>query len=388
MTHAKVRQFDASRWFFPLAAGYGALAPLASVLSLTGKLSFLNGLSTPLGHAHEMLFGFAMAIVAGFLQRRVAGPHLMAMVIAWSAARILYLGTGSNWLSWGADALFVVVTVGPLLKRFLAAARKWRNQATSLALAGLGLLLIAWPLFAWHGNQLRRLAAAREGVLLIALLLTFMGGRILAALVAGPLQRKKGTLVDRVQQRVEALQLGSIGLSLLLQWFAVTRWIAAVMLVAGGLAGIVRLYRWRAAFGAGHSDVNMLATGYLWLAAGLVAVGCSFRLGAGEQTALLHSIAIGALGSLGLVQMVRVSQHRMDRQASPPASIWVALGLVWASALLRILSGVAPGLTVSIWLCAAVGWGLAFGACLVHLLRMEFRQRKQGRVAAMQGSES
>ena len=387
MRHSKRNQFDASRWFFPLAAGYGAVIPLLSVLSLTGRLSCFKGLSTPLGHAHEMLFGFAMAIVAGFLQRRVRGPHLLVMVVAWLTARILFLGFGAGWLSWGADALFVVVTIVPLLRRFLVAVRKWRNQATSLALAGLGLLIVSWPLFAGHTNNLNGLAAAREGVLLFALLLSFMGGRILAALVAVPLQRKKRFLADRVQQRVEAVQLISVALALTLQWFSTAQWLTAGLLVTAGSAGLVRLYRWRWAFGAGQADLNMLATGYFWLAGGLVTMGWSFLLGADAQAALLHSVAVGALGTLGLVQMVRVSQQRMDRQLSLPASIWVALCLVWASAILRTLSGVAPELTVSIWMCAAIGWGLAFGACLVHLLRTEFIERRQGQVVAIQGSE-
>lgn len=58
------RKIHAYRVFFPAASAYAAVAVPLSVLAMTG-----DGISTGLvgsGHAHEMLFGFALALIAGY----------------------------------------------------------------------------------------------------------------------------------------------------------------------------------------------------------------------------------------------------------------------------------------------------------------------------------
>src|SRR5690625_8011796 len=57
----------ANAWFFPAAALYAAVLLPLSVLSMLGLMPALPGLVSPAGHAHEMLYGFALAVVAGYL---------------------------------------------------------------------------------------------------------------------------------------------------------------------------------------------------------------------------------------------------------------------------------------------------------------------------------
>jgi len=51
----------------------------------------LPAFATPAGHAHELLFGFALAVVAGYLVKRVSGRRLTRLFVLWLLARGSYL---------------------------------------------------------------------------------------------------------------------------------------------------------------------------------------------------------------------------------------------------------------------------------------------------------
>jgi len=356
---------DASRWFFPLAAGYGALVPLLSVLSMAFGVAGPPGLASPEGHSHEMLFGFAAAVVTGFLLRRTSGARLAGLLLAWSGARLFYLMQGAVWESWAAESGFFVLLTGPLIWRLAVSAKKWRNHATTVALAGLALLVLCGPLPAIVTSRPSvGLVSARAALLLFAVLLAFMGGRILAAVVAGPLRRAGADLSDRVQLPVETMQLLGLGGALALQWWArMVPW-AGLLVIIAAVATVVRLLRWKKAFRSGGRELRLLGFGYLWLGAGLLALGGAMALAPSIQRTLLHLLAVGGLGTLTLVQMARVSLARLDRRASLPAAVWGAVGLIWMAAGLRVASVIWPAMTPGLWLFAAAAWFGAFAWCL------------------------
>ncbi|HBB21594.1 MAG TPA: NnrS family protein, partial [Pseudomonas sp.] len=80
----------ANAWFFPVAALYAAFILPISVFALLGLIPTPPGLSTPSGHAHEMLFGFALAVVAGYL----LGPQPLRLILSllgcWALARLSF----------------------------------------------------------------------------------------------------------------------------------------------------------------------------------------------------------------------------------------------------------------------------------------------------------
>ena len=127
--------------FFPAAALYAAIIlPLSVYAIVSGRVIF-PGLGNPLHHAHEMLFGFAPAVVAGFLINRVDQYRLWLLCGLWVASRFSFLLLPESFitslLNIGFATLFVVTSAVP----FLQSAKKWRNQIFAPTIITLGLAL-------------------------------------------------------------------------------------------------------------------------------------------------------------------------------------------------------------------------------------------------------
>lgn len=85
------RRVAAEGRFFPIAAVYAAFAVPMSVHGMRSGEALLPGFATVTGHAHELLFGSALAVVAGFLVTRALRPQLATLVGLWVLARIGFL---------------------------------------------------------------------------------------------------------------------------------------------------------------------------------------------------------------------------------------------------------------------------------------------------------
>jgi uncharacterized protein involved in response to NO len=288
-------RLSAQSLFYPAAALYAAAILPLSVLWM------------PQWHAHEMLFGFALAVVAGNQLGPAAGTRVWALFGLWLLSRIAFLAFPGAVTAMVVNAAFAAGLALQVAPRLLRSAKKWRNQALPAILIAL---CVAAAVF--H---------VRTAVLLFAALLLFMGGRILAPAVAGQLQRQGVRLGPRVQPRIE-------GALLLIMLLAVV-WTPAC--VAAGLLAGLRMLRWRLWALRGRPDLLCLAAGYAWLVVGLIAYGIR------PDTTFLHLITVGALGTLTFSVMAFSWLLRARRDPARVGSIAWGTALLGAAALLRLL---------------------------------------------------
>lgn len=364
----KPRQPFANAWFFPAAALYAALILPFWVLGLLGWMPALPGLTSPIGHAHEMLFGFALAVVAGYL----LGPQplrlTLALLACWLLARLGYLlAPGSAWPLLG-TTLFAAGLAWKVIPRFAGAAKKWRNQSVAPIVGGLGLLSVLAGLgFGVRTSSL----LLHEALLLLAGLMFFMGGRIIAPAVAGHAQSEGRTLDARVQPTLEGAVLVLLGVALLLN---LAPWppllpLAGALLVIAGLLILLRLLRWQPWHCRRRADLLVLLLGYLWLALGVLLLGLALATAWLPLNTTLHALTVGALGTLTFAVMART--RLIYRFRDPNARPWIhplAL-LISLAALARVLPPLL-GLAQPTWLLlAAACWSLAFLGLLVLLLQ-------------------
>ncbi|MGC1816536.1 MAG: NnrS family protein, partial [Casimicrobiaceae bacterium] len=202
-----MRRLIAHEVFFPAAALYGAIVLPWSVLAITGVVHGPASLSTPSGHAHEMLVGYALAVVAGYQLPRMSARRLALLFVLWVIARVAYVASPDRVVAGMPDAAFAAALAWHVVPRLLVAAKKLRNLALPGILAGLCVAAVAFDIAGSRARSPGDGTIALTVVLLLAALMLFMGGRIIAPAAAGQHYRQGGTLAARVQPKIEAALL-------------------------------------------------------------------------------------------------------------------------------------------------------------------------------------
>jgi len=366
MQPRKPRVPFAAAWFFPAAALHAALLLPVWVLGLLGLIPALPGLSSPAGHGHEMLFGFALAVIAGYLLGPQPFRLTLALLACWLAARLGALFWPDSLLTLGATLLFAAGFAWTVLPRFVGAAKKWRNQSVAPVVGGLALLSAVTLL--GLGQGIVRVLQ-HESLLLLAVLLFFMGGRIIAPALAGHAQNQGRRLNARVQPQLEGAVLVLLALALLLTplpWLLIQR-LAGAILIAASVLTAIRLLRWQPWQCRARMDLLVLLLGYAWLALSLLLLGLSALFPTLPATATLHALSVGALGSLTFGVMART--RLVQRYRDPCARRWIhplAL-LISLAALARVVPALL-GWQQTGWLLLAAGcWTLAYLALALLL---------------------
>jgi uncharacterized protein involved in response to NO len=363
------RPLAAEQVFFPAAAAYGLVAVPLSVHGMLSGHALLPGFASVPGHAHELLFGFALAVVAGFLITRISAARLGALFALWLVARVSFLAFPGSIAAVAANVMFAAMLAMLVSPQFLRSAKKLRNKALAPLLIALCLAAIVFQLGAATRGLGLQFFVLRETVLLFALLMLFMGGRIIAPAAAGAIQRAGGCLEARVQPRIEGALLIIMALAVVALAIPGGRTWAGALVLASALLALVRLVRWRLWACRARPDIWCLGIGYFWLVIGLALLGSSWAFQLLPTGTATHAVTLGALGTLTTTVMgrVRAIRHKVD-----PAHV---RALPWITAILALATLVRLSGSTSVMMLgiAATLWSLALFILLAVLLRIPSR---------------
>ena len=348
--------------FYPAAACYAALVLPASVLAMTGAID--GPLADPNAHAHELLLGFALAVVAGNQLGVARGPFVVASLLLWVTARGAFLVAPASIAAAALNAAFAGALAWRIVPRLAGAAKKWRNKALPGVLAGICAAAAAWQVARHAGEPGVPRALVIAIVLLFATLMLYMGGRIIAPAIAGQLYRQGRRLEARVQPRLEGALIVCGAAAVVAALFEAAP-VAATAAGAAGVLALVRMSRWRAWEVRGRSDLICLCVGYGWLGTGLAALGAALAARRNE-TAALHLITVGALGTLTFTVMATLWATQARSSAARSPAIVLGTVLMAVSALLRVVGAFLPG---SWLLASAACWSATFGLLLMFFWR-------------------
>ena len=362
--------------FFPAAAFWAALVvPLSlfAVLSGTGWPPGLIGA----GHGHELVFGFALALIAGYTLGpqpwRILGP----LFGLWLAARVSWL-LAPDWLvSQLLSPAFALLLARYVVPRFQAA-KKWRNKVAGPLILALCLMALVYFLVRAGLPFPPASTLLHTAIIGLLLLMTFMGGRIIAPAVAGTLEKKGTPLEARVQPLIEGWLLAILPLAMVCILFTATEKLAGLLLLAASLLIIVRVARWKLWHCNDRPDLLVLAIGYLWLAAGAAVTGVYLVTGHALLPAL-HLIAVGALGTLSCSVMLRLAWQRARRRFPPAWQVLAIAVLIALAGVCRYLAGPLPFSQPGLLWLAASAWTLTFLGVFVQLLRLYPESTKRGK---------
>lgn len=313
---------------------------------MTGALPLPN-LPPQLWHAHEMIYGFIGAAIAGFLltavpnwtgARRIAGAPLVVLALVWLAGRVAFAASAVLPLTVVAvcDLAFFPVLAGFLAQPLIRARN--RNTPLLLVLAGIWLTDIAFVYGLLRSDVQLSRAALLVAIDVILVLITIIGGRIIPAFTASAL-RARGRAADlRTNPWVTGFVIAATVAVVLSDIFA--PWHAIAGAIAGGAALLQawRLAGWRSLRTRDEPLVWCLHLAYSWLPVGLALKAVFLLTGADWSAHWLHALTIGTAASMVLAVMTRAALGHSGRPLIPAKSIVIAYALLSCAALVRVIA--------------------------------------------------
>lgn len=356
------------RPFYLAAAGYAVLAVPVWLLMYTGILPPLLGLNGIAWHIHEMLFGFATAVIAGFLLTAVrnwtgqptpTGAMLGALVFLWIAGRVLLI-TGPVPLAAAIDGAFLPA-LGLAILLPIWRNRNTRNYKVLGMIATLAILNATFHLAYLEIIPAGLIANAYVTSLdIIALLIAVMAGRVIPAFTANALPNAN----PRSLRLIEVTAVGAL-IGIAIMDLAGPRWqlsseVFVLLLAVAAVAHTVRLGLWSPMRTRGNTLLFMLPLAYAWLPAHLVLRAVA-EIGFVSPAAATHALTIGAMASLMVAMMMRSALGHTGRELKANKAEIAAFVLIQLAALVRVIAAaVIPAWNVHAALCSGLLWTNGF----------------------------
>lgn len=375
------------RPFYLLAGLFALLAIPLWVLtfpgdSLTGN--YLHGLAW---HSHEMIFGFAVAVIAGFLLTAVrnwtgrptpVGAALALIAALWLFARVLMM-SGPAALAATADILFLPL-LGVVVAIPIIGSRNSRNYKLLVVIAGLTLANTGYHL-AMMGAVPPWLASASLVLALdiFVILIAIIGGRVTPAFIGNAVADAKPRHIAAVEVTSFATLIIILVLGVSSRWVAIPQigWVTVFAVAA--LAQGIRLWLWQPLRARGNWLLMMLPVAYAWLPVTL-ALRAIAVTGAVPVSAAHHTLTVGAIASLMMAMMTRSSLGHSGRPLVAGRAEIGAFVLLQLSAIVRVLgaSMFSSLYQESLYVSGAL-WTVAFAIFLWRYAPILLRPRIDGR---------
>ncbi len=340
-------------------------------------------------HGHEMLFGFGIAIVTGFLLTAVRtwtgvpgirGKWLAALVLIWITARLLIsFASGINhWIIASIDVSYLIFSAiamaYPVIK-----VKQWRNLMFVPILLILASLNAASHWSVVNNQPTLAMQSLHATIMLFTLIIAILGGRVIPAFTANGTGQQKSAPI----KWLEAIAILSILVMVVIAFMGYDKVDSTLMMIVSAVAALAngtRFLRW----GIQHTwSIPLLWS--LHLAFAFIPFGFVMLAlhGAGwmdNTSAALHSFTVGGIGGMILAMISRVTLGHTGRPLKPHRMVSISFVLILLSAIVRVFLPIwMPELySLSISL-AGLLWVLAFAIYLFFYSPMLVTTRADGR---------
>jgi uncharacterized protein involved in response to NO len=375
------------RPFFLLVGVFAsAIVPLW-ILVIAGILRPGGYLDAATWHAHEMVFGYTVAVLAGFLltavgnwtqRETIVGTPLLALSALWGLGRVAMLLAGAlpREISALIDLAFLPALMLVLARPLVAA----RNRRNFIMLGVLGSLSATNLVVHLEALGVMAVGAARHACLVavdvVVLAILVISGRVF------PMFTRNATGVTSIRSSplLDVLTIGAMAVLTVLDVLVPERAATAAAAGAVGVLALVRAARWGTWYAARQPLLWILHAGYGWLALGLLLRALAGFDAAVPGSLATHALTVGAVGSLTLGMMARVSLGHTGRALVASTPIVWAFGAITAATFARaIVPLFAPGWYFAELVVAAGLWTVAFILYLVSYVPVLLMPRVDGR---------
>ena len=368
------------RPFYLLATFFGALSVLLWSGQYAGFLPIIYAGGSHL-HAHEMLFGYTAAVIAGFLLTAVrnwtgqptpTGGSLMALALLWVAGRVLILtplDIAAAVVNAAFPAAVAVAIAIPLIKA---------GNVRNYFFIGLLMLISALTLLVYFPLP-QRLGFAPGVVLQLVLdvilfIMAVMGGRVIPMFTNNAIPGARAT--RRIS--IERLALGSVIVLFVADLMQLDAVLVSAVAFAAALVHGARLFLWQPLRTLGTPLVWILHAAYAWIALHLALRGFA-QLGWVLPSLATHALTIGAIGGLTIGMMTRTARGHTGRPLQADRYDVAAYLLLQAAAIVRVFGGLAfPALYLATVELSGLLWASALGVYFVRYWPVLTRPRADG----------
>ncbi len=356
------------RPFYLLGAAFAGVAVPAWIASYLGLIDAPR--LDLLWHMHEMLFGFVIAIVVGFLYTAgrnwtglwtPRGAQLAALAALWIAGRVGMVALPAAAAA-AVDVLFLPLAALPLYRVI----RRAGNDRNLVMVALLAVLALANAAF--HAAALGLLAVSPmqplyAAIVAVVVIESVLGGRVIPNFTANAVRGARTRSFPRLEQLSLTLTAAT-GVA----WAVLPMSVPLALLAFGAaIAQAARMAGWQPLCTVRQPLLWILHLSYAWIPAGFVLLGLAC-FGLVAPSAAVHVLAVGAMGGLIIGMITRTALGHTGRMLRAGRSETAMYLLLQAGVMARLVAALADGALREPALVAATAcWSLAFGLyCLVY----------------------
>jgi uncharacterized protein involved in response to NO len=352
---------------------------VAQYLGLVPAISFVPALAW---HTHEMVFGFAVAVVTGFLFTAArnwtglptpSGGLLAALAALWLAGRVAML-SGPGPAAAAIDVAFL-----PAVAWFL-----WRplQQVRNRNRFFVGILLVLAVVNAmFHLTHLTSVPftavlCGEIGVAVILMIVAIMSGRVIPAFTRNAVREAR----IRVVPGLDVASLLTLALALIAWLAQLPNAIALPIAVAAAVTNGARVWSWDPWSTRRSPILWILHLSYAWIPLGMLLLALAQAGIAGSIALAVHALAVGAIGGMIIGMITRTARGHTGLPLRVGRLEVLAYVLVHLAALARVVAPlVVPHVYTSALIASAAFWSAAFALYCVVYAPVLVRPRLDGR---------
>ena len=385
----KVAVFNSGFRIFFLSAGlFAVISMLLWLINYSLTLDAgIKAFFTVTWHAHEMIYGYTMAVVSGFLltavtnwtnRKTLTGKALSVMFIFWLLARFsAFLALENNIeIMFLFDSLFLIMLLTgislPVIK-----SRQWSQVSILLVVL---LILLSNSLF--YADQLGLVTGAERvslyaGFYLILLLVLILARRVI------PFFIEKGVDNNFIPNNliwIDKLVLPLFIVFIISDVFAISNWAVSLLAAILFVLNLVRLSNWYSHAIWSKPLLWVLILGYAFITLGFLLKAVAYVSDISDLI-ILHLFAVGGVSLITLGMMSRVALGHTGRNVfDPPAVVfWIFVSMVLAVVFRVLFPMIFDAYYLQWILLSQLFWIVAFALFFISYSTMLVKPRIDGR---------
>lgn len=366
--------------FFPVAACYAVLSPLAWVVLFAFALPLAHDIPASQWHAHEMIFGAYGAALAGFLMSATPewtdtaprrGRTLLMLLFFWLPGRVIGFV--------GADALVPLAAITDLIFLGLlfwyvlkALIDRGSTRHTSFAVwVGLLWLTELAIRLAWLNGMTDIASRLLHAALMVFLIFFSLAiARINVVIINLALDPSGETTPYRPHPGRQNLTAALVAVYAIAALVAPASTVPAYLALAAAAAFFDRLAEWFIGTAVFRTQVLALAGANAFAGVGFLLIGLAGLGAPVATTSGLHMLSVGSLGLAVMSVFIIAGLRHTGRSLDLPWHAHAAVIVMVCAGLVRVLPEIQIGAFMlgGHYVLSAMLWSLAFAIWLVGFL--------------------